>query len=218
MAGSFESHPDAPISLTDALNIIADSYKSATDIETVGLDAAYGRILATDIIAPIAVPAADNSAVDGYAFRHGDLSGGETTLTIVGIAAAGHPYGQEVAAGQAVRIFTGAVLPPGADTIALQENVSVVGTSVTVPAGLRLGANRRLPARISQPAHASGLPANGWARPKSACWPRSGSAKFRYGCRSASRCFRPGMNCVTAPFRWPPDRFMIPTGLRCSQC
>jgi molybdopterin molybdotransferase len=144
MASPFESHPDTPISLADALSIIASSYEPATGIETVGLDAAYGRILATDIVAPIAVPAADNSAVDGYAFRHGDLSGGETTLKIAGVAAAGHPYGQEAAAGQAIRIFTGAVIPPGADTIALQENVAVAGMSVTIPAGLRLGANRRL--------------------------------------------------------------------------
>jgi molybdopterin molybdotransferase len=144
MAGSPESHPDKPISLADALSIIAGNYEPATDIETVGLDAAYGRILATDIVAPIAVPAADNSAVDGYAFRHGDLSGSETTLKVVGTAAAGHPYGRAVAAGQAIRIFTGAVIPTGADTVALQENVSVAGISVTIPAGLRLGANRRL--------------------------------------------------------------------------
>jgi len=144
MADSSESYPDTPINLADALSIIAGSYEPATRIETVGLDAAYGRILAADIIAPIAVPAADNSAVDGYAFRHSDLSGREITLKVVGIAAAGHPYGQEVAAGHAIRIFTGAVIPPGTDTIALQENVSTVGTSVTIPAGLRPGANRRL--------------------------------------------------------------------------
>jgi molybdopterin molybdotransferase len=144
MAGPSESHPDTPISLADALTVIAGSYEPATGVETVGLGAAYGRILAVDLLAPIAVPAADNSAVDGYAFRHGDLSGEETTLKVVGIAAAGRPYGLNVAAGQAVRIFTGAVIPAGADTVALQENVSVAGTSVTIPAGLRLGANRRL--------------------------------------------------------------------------
>jgi len=144
MAGSPESHPDKPINLADALTVIAGSYELATGIETVGLGAAYGRVLVADVVAPIAVPGADNSAVDGYAFRHGDLASGETTLRVVGVAAAGHPYRKHVTAGEAVRIFTGAVIPPGADTVALQENVSVTGTSVTIPTGLRLGANRRL--------------------------------------------------------------------------
>jgi molybdopterin molybdotransferase len=143
MAGSSESHPDKPISLAQALTVIAGSYEPATGIETIGLGAAYGRILAADIVAPIAVPGADNSAVDGYAFRHGDLTSGETTLRVVGIAAAGHPYTENVTAGEAVRIFTGAVIPPGADTVALQENVSVTGMAVTIPTGLRPGANRR---------------------------------------------------------------------------
>jgi molybdopterin molybdotransferase len=144
MAGSTESHPDKPISLADALTVIAGSYEPATGIKTEGLGASYGRILAADVLAPIAVPGADNSAVDGYAFRHGDLASGEVTLRVVGIAAAGHPYQKDITTGEAVRIFTGAVIPPGADTIALQENVSVTGTSVTIPTGLRLGANRRL--------------------------------------------------------------------------
>ena len=139
-----ESHPDKPISLAQALAIIADSYVPVTTIETVALGDAHGRILANDIVAPIAVPAADNTAVDGYAFRHADLASAETKLRVVGLAAAGHPYLQNVAAGEAVRIFTGAVIPPGADTIAPQEDVSVDGASVTVPGGLRLGENRRL--------------------------------------------------------------------------
>ena len=139
-----ESHPDKPISLAQALAIIADSYVPVTNIETVALGDAHGRILANDIVAPIAVPAADNSAVDGYAFRHADLVSAQTKLRVAGIAAAGHPYLQDVTAGEAVRIFTGAVIPPGADTVAAQEDVSVAGASVTVPGGLRLGENRRL--------------------------------------------------------------------------
>ena len=138
-----ESHPDKPISLAQALAIIADSYEPVTNIETVALGAGLGRILATDIVAPIAVPAADNSAVDGYAFRHADLAAAQTKLRVAGIAAAGHPYLQDVIAGEAVRIFTGAVIPPGADTIAPQEDVSVAGALVTVPSGLRPGENRR---------------------------------------------------------------------------
>jgi molybdopterin molybdotransferase len=138
-----ESHPDKPISLAQALAIIADSYEPFANVETVTLGDALGRILATDIVAPIAVPAADNSAVDGYAFRHADLASAETKLRVVGIAAAGHPYLRDVTAGEAVRIFTGAVIPPGADSVAAQEDVSVAGATVTVPSGLRLGENRR---------------------------------------------------------------------------
>ena len=144
MANRSESHPDKPISLAQALAILSDSYEPVTDIETVALGHAHGRILATDIAAPIAVPAADNSAVDGYAFRHADLVPAQTKLRIAGSAAAGHPYLQDVTAGEAVRIFTGAIIPPGADTVAPQEDVSVTGASVTVPSGLRLGENRRL--------------------------------------------------------------------------
>src|SRR5882724_8976210 len=144
MAGRSESYPDRPIRLAEALAIIASGYQPVASIETVALDAAYGRILATDIFAPIAVPAADNSAVDGYAFRHADLTSAETTLRVAGIAAAGHPYLKDIAAGEAVRIFTGAVIPPGADTVVPQENVSATNASVTVPGGLKLGENRRL--------------------------------------------------------------------------
>jgi molybdopterin molybdotransferase len=141
MAGLSDSYPDQPISLDEALRQIADSFAPVTAVETTPLGLSYGRILAADILAPIAVPAADNSAVDGYAFRHADLG---PPLRIVGTAAAGHPYRAEIGAGEAIRIFTGAVIPPGADTVAPQEIVSVYGNTLTIPAAPRLGANRRL--------------------------------------------------------------------------
>jgi molybdopterin molybdotransferase len=131
--------------LADALAAIERGFSPITGTETVLLDAALDRILAADILAPIAVPGADNSAVDGYAFRHADLDPkGGTRFSIAGIAAAGRPYGGRVPTGQAVRIFTGAVLPDGADTIVPQEDVAVGEDGVTVPSGLRLGENRRL--------------------------------------------------------------------------
>ena len=83
MAG--DQHQDKPISLAGALATIAQAFRPATATETVPLGEAHGRILAADITAPIAVPAADNSAVDGYAFRHADITG---LLKIVGTAAA----------------------------------------------------------------------------------------------------------------------------------
>lgn len=138
MAG--DQHPDKPISLAEALAAIAQAFQPATAAETVPLGDAHGRILAADIAASIAVPAADNSAVDGYAFRHADIAG---PLKVVGTAAAGHPYAQSVGKGEAVRIFTGAVMPKGADTVVPQEIVTMSGGSVVVP-DLKLGANCRL--------------------------------------------------------------------------
>jgi len=137
MAG--DQHQDKPISLAEALAAIAEAFQPATAAETVPLGEAHGRILAADITAPIAVPAADNSAVDGYAFRHADSAG---PLKIVGTAAAGHPYAKPVGNGEAVRIFTGAIMPEGADTVAPQEIVTASGVLLTVP-GLGQGTNRR---------------------------------------------------------------------------
>jgi len=139
MAG--DNHPDKPISLAEALAAIEHAFVPATAVETIPLSDAHCRILAAEIVAPIAVPGADNSAVDGYAFRHADLAG---PLKIVGTAAAGRPYAKPVGPGEAVRIFTGAVIPQGADTVAPQEIVTASGPSLTVPAHLSLGANRRL--------------------------------------------------------------------------
>ncbi len=133
------------ISLAEALTIVARNYRPMTGSEAIDLGSATNRILATDITAPIAVPAADNSAVDGYAFRRDDLAPiGDTSFAIVGTAAAGHPYRGDIDRSQAVRIFTGAVMPRGADTVVAQENVSASANSVTISPGQPLGDNRRL--------------------------------------------------------------------------
>jgi molybdopterin molybdotransferase len=143
-ATGFLSADDAAIVLADALAVIARNYGPVAGTQTVALGAAYGRVLAADIVAPIAVPASDNSAVDGYAFRHADLAArGETSFRIAGTAAAGHPYIGRIGGREAVRIFTGAIMPDGVDTIVPQENVSAAGVVVKIPAGRRLGDNRR---------------------------------------------------------------------------
>ncbi len=92
--------------------------------QIVPLDQAAGRYLTTDIVAGRSQPAADLSAMDGYAIRFADLPG---PVTIIGESAAGRPYSGTIAAKQAVRIFTGAHLPDGADTILVQEDASVEG-------------------------------------------------------------------------------------------
>jgi len=91
--------------------------------EWVPLQQAPGRVLARDLAAPIDVPAFDNSAMDGYALRHADLDA-DSPLQVVGRALAGAPWKGRVGAGQAVRIMTGAVMPEGADTVVMQEQVT----------------------------------------------------------------------------------------------
>ncbi len=106
---------------------------------------ARGRVTAADVKAPVDLPPFDNSAVDGYAVRHADLaSGADTRLKIAGRLTAGKRPDAALEAGEAIRIFTGAAMPEGADTVFMQEDVRVEGDHVIVPSGLRRGANRRL--------------------------------------------------------------------------
>lgn len=115
-------------------------------VETVGLAEADGRVLAEALAAPIDLPGFDNSAVDGYAVRFSDLApNAETVLAVEGRVAAGHAPGATPIEGKAVRIFTGAAMPEGADTVFMQEDCRVLADgSVTLPPGLAQGANRRL--------------------------------------------------------------------------
>jgi molybdopterin molybdotransferase len=89
--------------------------------ETVSLSAAYGRVLAKNVVARVTQPPADVSAMDGFALRTADISAG-ARLKVIGEAPAGHPFGGVVGPGEAIRLFTGSVVPAGADTILIQEN------------------------------------------------------------------------------------------------
>ena len=125
--------------------IIGERVACVGETETVALKAACARVLAGDIAAPMDLPPFDNSAVDGYAVRHADLARtGETALAVVERLTAGRAVSRALAAGEAARIFTGAPMPHGADTVFMQEDVRVEGGTVIVPAGLKEGANRRL--------------------------------------------------------------------------
>jgi molybdopterin molybdotransferase len=131
--------------VADAERLIGERVAPVRERETVPLARAAGRVLAANIIAPIDLPPFDNSAVDGYAVRAGDLNHeGESRLAIVDRVAAGHAASRAVEAGQAIRIFTGAPMPAGADTVFMQEDCRVDDGTVVVPAGLKRGANRRL--------------------------------------------------------------------------
>jgi molybdopterin molybdotransferase len=133
------------MSVDDATALIASRLSPTAAAETVPLIEADGRVLAEDIAAPLDLPPFDNSAVDGYAVRFADLAaGGETVLAVVGRIAAGAALERPVPEGGAVRIFTGAPLPAGLDTVFMQEDVGAAGDAVVLPAGLKPGANRRL--------------------------------------------------------------------------
>ena len=112
--------------------------------EQVHLGEALDRALADAVTGTRNVPPTDNSAVDGYAVRHADLNeDGPTDLPIGGVAAAGRPLGRQALPGEAVRIFTGAAMPTGMDTVLMQEDCVATDERVTIPAGIGVGANRR---------------------------------------------------------------------------
>jgi molybdopterin molybdotransferase len=132
------------LSVDDARALIMDRLRPVTGVEKIVLAEAHGRVLAEPVIAPIDLPPFDNSAVDGYAVRHADLSAGRTVLPVVGRVAAGSSAARVDHAPQAVRIFTGAPMPDGLDTVFMQEDVETRPDAVVLPAGLKRGANRRL--------------------------------------------------------------------------
>ena len=116
----------------------------AVETETVPLSAAAGRILARDIVATMNLPPHDNSAVDGYAVAHADLIPDRATIMpVTGRAAAGHPLDRPARRGEAVRIFTGAPMPDGTDTVMMQEDCALEDGRVLLKPGIRRGANRR---------------------------------------------------------------------------
>jgi molybdopterin molybdotransferase len=124
--------PDmALISVEQALARLTDLARTPTAIESVDLMDAAGRVLAAPLKALRTNPPFNASAMDGYAIRANDLHI-SNTLNVIGEAAAGHPFSGHVRAYEAVRIFTGAPVPDGADTILIQENVDGVGQSVIV--------------------------------------------------------------------------------------
>jgi molybdopterin molybdotransferase len=125
--------------------LIAERVTPVAETESVPLSAARGRVVAADIKAPVNMPPFDNSAVDGYAVAFADLNpNGETKLAVSGRLQAGAASNTELKPKQAVRIFTGAAMPKGADTVFMQEDVRAEGDTVIVPSGLKFGANRRL--------------------------------------------------------------------------
>src|SRR5271163_768550 len=102
-----------------------------TPAEVVALADAWGRVTATPVVARLTQPPADVSAMDGYALRAEDGIEG-AVLHVIGDAPAGHPFSGSVGRGEAVRIFTGSIVPTGADAILLQEDATRAGETVRV--------------------------------------------------------------------------------------
>jgi molybdopterin molybdotransferase len=127
-----------------ALDLIRERIAPVVSEEEVSLAEACGRILARDLVAAIDVPPHPNSAVDGYAVAHSDLlPDRDTVLPVTGRAAAGHPLGHAARPGEAIRIFTGAPMPAGVDTVMMQEDCVVEEGRVRLAPGIKKGANRR---------------------------------------------------------------------------
>ncbi|GAA0782104.1 molybdopterin molybdenumtransferase MoeA [Roseibium denhamense] len=131
----------------EALDILKSRVSRVTETEIVRLEEAYGRIAAQPLKAPRNIPLADNSAVDGYAFRHADHEEAGGFFPLQNRVSAGHPSETALAPWAAMQIFTGAVMPEGADTVAMQEDCERHTQDgrefVIVPQGLKPGANCR---------------------------------------------------------------------------
>ncbi len=135
---------DRPLTIDEALAYVRERVPPVTGTEEVPLSACDGRVLAEDLLALSPLPAFFNSAVDGYAVRHADLDPASVTrLPVEGRLQAGARNIPPLAAGSAVRIFTGAPMPAGANTVFMQEDVELAGSVALLPPGLKNGANAR---------------------------------------------------------------------------
>jgi molybdopterin molybdotransferase len=127
---------DLQVSVDAARRAIAAALVPITGTEALPLAAAVGRVLAADVASPIDVPAHDNSAMDGYAFDGATLAPeAPTRLRVVGTVYAGAPFAGHAGSGECVRIMTGAVMPPGLDTVVPLELCRESGGQVHIEAG-----------------------------------------------------------------------------------
>jgi molybdopterin molybdotransferase len=183
--------PVALMPVTDALSAILAG-ATALPEELVALDSAFHRVLARDIAALRTQPPQAMSAMDGYAVRSADASGVPARLNVIGEVAAGRPFGRPLRAGEAVRIFTGGVVPDGADAVTIQEDTVRDGDTVVVNDAAAPGKNIR-PAGIDF---------------------RIGDVLLRAGSRLTDRdlSLAAGMNYPQLPVRRRPKVAVLATG------
>ncbi len=154
-----------------ARELITGYLSPVTAVERVHVRNALGRVLSEDVVSPLSVPGHDNSAMDGYALRFADLNpAGETVLRRVGESFAGRPWPGAIGVGECVRIFTGGVMPQGADSVVMQERAREDEAGVVIAPGAitKAGTNRRFagedvetgPARVPRRTAPGALPSS----------------------------------------------------------
>ena len=122
-----------------------ESLKPLTTVERVSIDDALFRVLSEGVVSPMDVPAQANSAMDGYALSSASIpSTGETSLGVVGTAWAGRPFESEIRVGECVRIYTGAIMPAGADTVVIQEHVRATDDKIDIDSDVIAAKNVRM--------------------------------------------------------------------------
>jgi molybdopterin molybdotransferase len=161
VASSLQGYDPQALRADTALQFLQRMVTPVAQAERVALKDALGRVLAQDVMSPIDVPAHDNSAMDGFAFDGALLQAQQAvTLEVAGTALAGKAWRGVVGSTQCLKIMTGAVMPPGLDTVVPQELVQIDGQRITIPAGaLQPGDNRRFKGedlRQGQPALLAG--------------------------------------------------------------
>ena len=151
IAAELQGYDPQALSAGQVLDFLSRLVMPVQDVVELPLMQAFGRVLASDVVSPFDVPPHDNSAMDGYAFDGGQLADSALELQVApGTALAGKAWQGSVQPGQCVKIMTGAIMPPGLDTVVPQEFVSVrtgpgQAEAITIPPKLlRAGDNRRL--------------------------------------------------------------------------
>ena len=147
IAAALQGYDPQALSAAAVNTFLAELVSPVADVESVGVFDALGRVLAEDVVSPISVPPHDNSAMDGYALDGAQLRPDQplTLRVLDGTAFAGKAWSGNVAAGECVKIMTGAIMPAGLDTVVPQEMTQAGEGSITIPAGaLQRGDNRRL--------------------------------------------------------------------------
>ncbi len=129
------------MSVSQARAFIAQFLQPVTETETITLRNSLNRILAAEIVSPCNVPAHNNSAMDGFAFKFTDAT---KKLKFIGTAFAGRPYVGEIKTGECVKIMTGAVIPQGADTVEMQERTTLNDENITLNQLVKIGQHIRL--------------------------------------------------------------------------
>lgn len=136
-----EDYDPNAMSVSQAKSYIRQYLQAVSNTETLPIHDSLGGVIASAVVSPHNVPNHHNSAMDGYAFKHAD---GIIPLHIMGTAFAGKPFSGEIFTGQCVKIMTGAVIPLGADTVVMQERVTVKDGQLHISELPKQGANIRL--------------------------------------------------------------------------